>query len=203
VIPRAPVGSPADAAQWQPEATSNDQKNRNRGLSIIARRQAHARHPQCGHRRQRQRQVQPVSRPQIAGGHRPGPHHSIFGCRRRPSFHALGRSRIVLARDEEGRTAGPGNGSKSLHQPEARLCRRRLWLRHRSRIAAPIRLGLLARSGNKDREPMDRGNPRPLECLRHARRTRGSYPHRHRGVAARISKSGAVRQHDDPLQRPA
>src|SRR5205814_54833 len=99
-----------------------DYQNRNRRLPLAARSEDRARPAQCGHRRKRQRQIEPLSRTETAGGRRARPGRPIARGRRWSAFYTLGRPRNDRALGQERRALAPRHGSKSTDKPAAWLC---------------------------------------------------------------------------------
>ncbi len=70
-------------------------------------------------------------------------------------------------------------------------------------LPVPGVASLCAGPRDQDREPVDRRDPRSRQRLCGAQRAVGPHPRRFRRMAAGSYEPRAVRQHDDPLQRPA
>src|SRR5579862_5367977 len=96
-----------------------------------------------------------------------------------------------------------GTGAEGPDQPQARLCRRRLRLRHRSRPAIVCKRAVRPRSRDQGRDAMDRREARPAERVRGAPWADRAHPRRQRRLAAGVRSSRSLRQHDDPLRRSA
>jgi hypothetical protein len=126
-------------------------------LSFPARHQGEAVRTHDRDRRQWQRQIEPLSRAEIAGGHRARPHHPITGCRRRPAIDIVGGPGIIFPRDESGHAARARHGAEESRQPEAWILGRGLRLRHRPRTAAAgCNIEVRERPGDQIRKPVDR-----------------------------------------------
>ena len=122
------------------EATRHDDDTCDLGLSFPARHQSEAVRTHDRDRRQWQRQIEPLSRAEITGGHRARPHHPIPGCRRRFAIDIVGGPGIIFPRDESRHPARARHGAQKSRQPEAWILGRGLRLRHRSRTPAAGRI---------------------------------------------------------------
>ena len=138
-------------------STPHDDDTCDLRLSLPARHQGEAVRTHDRDRRQWQRQIEPLSRAEIAGGHRARPHHPVTGGRRRLAIDIVGGPGIIFPRDENRYPARARHGAQKSRQPEAWILGRGLRLRHRPRTPAARRnIEVRQRPGDQIRKPVDR-----------------------------------------------
>ena len=97
---------------YRSRSLRHDDETCHRRLPFSARHHSAPRSTECRDRRQWQRQVEPLSRPEASGRHRTGPHHPVAGDRGRPAVDVVGRPGGFFPRHESRYATGPGPGSQ-------------------------------------------------------------------------------------------
>ena len=176
-----------------------------RRLSLAARHRPPVGTADPGHRPQRLREVEPVSRPAPAGRRGARARHSVAGARRGPAVDAVGRSRDGVAGDAPRRPTGPGLAAQVAGEPPPWLRRRRVRLRRRSRLAAAVAavvVGVLTRPRDQERGAVGGRHLAPIDNPGRAARRCRALTRARRRLGAPHAPSVDLRQHDDPLRRP-